>query len=67
MKGLFYLFVCLVGLGFLFVFMLFLKTDFYWSIVLYYAVLVSTAQENESAIHIHVISPFWTSFPWEAR
>lgn len=67
MKGLFYLFVCLVGLDFLFVFMVFLKTDFYWSIVLYDAVLVSTAQENESAIHIHVSSPFWTSFPWEAR
>ena len=27
------------------------------------AQLVSTEQQNESATHIHISSPFWTSFP----
>ena len=33
--------------------------------MLYNIVLVSTVQQNESAIHIHISSPFWTSFPFK--
>ena len=32
--------------------------------LLYNVVLVSTAQQNESAIHIHRSSPFWVSLPF---
>ena len=38
---------------------IFFKINFYWSPV----GLVSTVQQNESAIHIHIFPPFGTSFP----
>ena len=38
---------------------IFFKLNFYWSSV----GLVSTVQQNESAIHIHIFPPFGTSFP----
>ena len=28
--------------------------------------LISTVQQNESAIHIHIYPPFWTSFPFRS-
>ena len=33
---------------------------------LYNVMLVSTIQQNESAIHIHISSPFWTDFPFRS-
>ena len=58
------LFVSLFSwVGFFVCFYALKKTNFYWSLVLYNVVLVPTVQKNESAIHIHVSSPFWTSFP----
>ena len=42
----------------------FLKINFIGVLLLYNVVLAFTAQQNESAIHIQISPPFWTSFPF---
>ena len=34
--------------------------------MLYNVTLVSTVQQNESAIYVHVSPPFWISFPFRS-
>ena len=56
--------VSFFGLGNLFI-IIFNWFFFFLVQLVYNAVLVSSVQQNESSVYIHISSPFWTSFPFK--